>query len=197
VTESGELKLLDCPLQNLVADSEAEPEVRAVNLLREILQGLIGRIVLPGHIINFHRELLSKNRNLETLQWSCGTLRDSSDMPSKWTWDDRAAVLASSFGVELSATYTVSIVASILLCWIAPSLLFTGLMVICFLTYGVMIWIGWYFQGGPVFKLSGVEVRTRKDMKLASKLRSAVRNAIVWLPFCLGNAASNGHSGFA
>jgi serine/threonine protein kinase len=192
VTESGELKLLDCPLRkqnsprNETTDqTSSEPEARAVSLLRDIMEGLIDRIVLPGHIIDYYRDLLAKDRNLKTLQWSSETLRDSSAKPSKWTWDDRTAVLGTSFGVECGATYTTGVIASLALGWLLPGLAYEGLTLFWFLSFCLLIWLGWHFRGGPVFGLAGVEVRTRKDMQPASRWRCALRTAIVWLPVSL------------
>ncbi len=189
VTESGELKLLDCPIQTTnssteMDDTETNPEERAVKLLQKIMQGMVGQIVLPGHVIDFCRELSSRDRDLSTLQWTCETLRESSDMPSKWTWDDRAAVMASTLGIELVAMYTSSVIASILLAWLIPAFLVKGLILVTFLTFGAFIWLAYHFQGGPVYHITDVELRTR-DMKRASRLRCAIRSAIVWLPIAV------------
>lgn len=189
VTESGELKLLDCPIQaeNSTEDLEfatGDPETRAVTLLQKMMEGMIGQIVLPGHIIDFYRELMSRDRDTNTLQWTCETLRQSSDMPSKWTWDDRAAVLASTIGIELSAMYTASVIASILLAWLSPGFLVKGLIVVGLAVMGAYIWLAYRFQGGPVFRLADVELRT-KDMKKASRIRCAIRAAIVWTPIAI------------
>lgn len=191
VTESGEMKLLDFPIRTNEStesseEPEASPEERAVELLRLVFSRLIHQTVLPGHIVDFYRELQEKEDSVETLHWACKTLRDSSDLPSKWSWDDRAAVMASTMGIELVILFSLSTACGILLMCFKDSVLGAGITmgVAAATIYGLAIWSGYHFRGGPVFRLSGIEVRTR-DRKLASKSICAVRSAISWLPFAI------------
>lgn len=189
VTESSELKLLDCPVRTAVSPAEepasqASPEQRALQFLQQVIHDMIGRIVVPAHIIDFIRELAEREQNLATLQWTCEKLRESSDMPSKWKWDDRTAVMASTVGIELSAMYTISIIAGMVLFWLAPKLMMGGLVVVSILSCAVFVWMAHHFQGSVVFRLTGVELRTR-DLKRASRLRCAIRAAIVWFPLAI------------
>lgn len=194
VTESGELKLLDCPIHTTISSEEEpssnpHPETRALQLLQQVMHDMIGRIVVPGHTIDFFHELETREQNLATLQWTCETFRGSSDMPSKWKWDDRTAVMASTIGIELSAMYTMLVISGMALFWLAPKSMTVGLILVGLLSCAAFVWMGHHFQGSLVFRLTGVELRTR-DLRKASRLRCAIRAAIVWCPLafaCYGS----------
>lgn len=198
VNEAGEMKLLDAPIlsnsfvQTNDSDSEdnrsIDGEGKSVTLLQTLLSELVAGSVVPGHIVDFHQKLMVSDKNLETLQWCCEELRDSSDRPSKWSWDDRVAVMASTMGIELFTLSSLSFGIVILMRMFSglSSYALIGVVSACF--YGLAVFLGFHFRGGPVFHLSGIEVR-RTDWKRASKLRCGIRSAIAWAPLAILNYA--------
>jgi uncharacterized RDD family membrane protein YckC len=180
----GNVKLSDIPFgtSNGAAGRDIEPVGHAVNVLQTLLDEIAEHIQLPGQVIDFIAELRRRRREIDTLQWVQQKLDEFEKLPSTWRWDDRLGTLATSLSTESTAYYLVAFSSGVVLSRMVttnPALL-GGILMTLLSTLAFIF--GYWFGGGLVFKLCGVEVRRQRDSVVASKSRCGIRNVIAWLP---------------
>ena len=150
---------------------------------------VVGLVSVPGHVADFYQQLAQKPEEPETLDWVDEQLSSFADQRSSWRWDDRLGVLAISFGTEMTIYYTLSIVLGLLFASLAPdSSPQLRLGILFGVMLGLVLALGDFFRGGPVFQFAGIQVRRYRN-GVAGRLRCAVRNFIAWFPavsgFCM------------
>ncbi len=173
---SGRLKLLDLPLSAAQVDRPVDGAV-------PLLAALVGncREVLPGKGLDFLNELTAKPDSLETLKWAHQQLEEIGDNPGPLSWDERMGLLAMSSSTEYSLLN-----ASMLLVGILCATIFGSRMLLYVIAMGIPAMLGYFFQGGPVFRVA--QVRPRRKGRVASRWRCAWRSFLAWLPGSLGMA---------
>ena len=185
--EEGNIKLVDyCPKQ---PDKKLEPltgtdEERAVDLVIYFINLVIQKERVPGHVWDFFKQCAERKRDKQTLLWIRDELYKSEKLPSQWKWDDRLGSIAASTSTESTAIWLVAFTLALLLHYVfgfgaivVGSSSLVALMATTFL-------LGYRFDGGPVFKLCGVEIRNRNHT-LASKFKCGLRNVVAWFPSSL------------
>ena len=171
--------------QDNVAD---ESETRAIRVVRALLELCSRHQLLPGHAMDFVAQLAERPDTRETLDWTNGELRRMLERPSTLGWDDRLGVVAVSFCTEMTVYSTFTRVSSLLILlafgesWLVPIIIAADAS----LTLPMLI--GYILHGGPVFHLTGIQVR-QTDGRLASRLRCGWRSLIAWLPTTIGHLA--------
>jgi hypothetical protein len=204
----GRIKLLDAPLEatqdnhqalhdeqgitqgvmtTLGNGDSANAAERAVVFFRAVLARLIEGGILPGHVRDFVEQLASQPATAETLAWARAQLELMAHRPAVLRWDHRLATLAVSASTEQTVYVTVAwMPALVLAAWPTQP---GGLTVALAALTGLLApWaVGYWLWGGPVFLLTGVQVRLRNGQP-AGRLRCAWRNLLAWAPAMLGNS---------
>jgi hypothetical protein len=199
----GRLKLLDTPLEppgNGVRDSAARPPaadqqsptIAASRVLRRAAWMLTAAPrgdrsaerparTLPSHAHEFLHGLAERPDEIQTLDWAAFSLRDSLKLSPTLAWSDRLVALGVSMGTEYSL-YQVPM-SLLLLALLKVQLIAEPLQIaaIFALVLALPATVGFISQGGPVFRLLGIDVR-RADGRPAGNGRCALRNLIAWLP---------------
>ena len=90
-------------------------------------------------------------------------LRDLSQRRSTLRWDDRLGVIAASLGTEQSVymLFALSVTTAIVL--LGMQLSITNAALSLSLAGAFPLLVGFWFRGGPVFRVTGVEVRRRNQ----------------------------------
>jgi len=187
IDRGGRLKLLDAPLVPLGATNADTVEVaasapqRAVALLRAATELCTCRLALAPYARQFLVELGERPATSETLNWAVEQLRSAIHRPAELKWDDRLGVLAVSMWLEFCSYVPLVMVSTWFVSgWIGRADLFVAgaLAAILLLVPAAM---GYAFRGGPVFRLTGIEV-VRADGRPAGRWRCAWRSLVAWLP---------------
>ena len=204
IDHSGRARLIDQPIfateikQKLSelgndesVDDDDEPmfespeKVSPIELVQRLLQHFIKHQVAPVHVLEFQKELKSCESDAESLKAVGERLGELANSPSAWNWDDRLGVLAVSTSLEAAIGAN--------LCWMVATICdyylalpTTALVISMIVLFGsIAFTLGWFFQGGPAFRFTGVSLRKNKTLEPASKFRMAFRNLISWLPMIL------------
>jgi hypothetical protein len=214
IDRSGRLKLLDAGLDScqpgavVGADPFAKPAstqreastiekgsavteqdgkvARAVTFFREtVAQGVSGQL-LPGRVLEFIEQLNARPASMETLSWAVERLEELALEPAALTWDYRLAVLAVTASTE-QAVYTTAAWALAAVAVTTPTHLSPGAQAALVVVPSLLLpaIAGFVFCGGPVFRLTGVQVR-RSDGLPAGRWRCAWRGFWAWLPSTMG-----------
>ena len=190
IDETGRIKLLDFPvvrtlIQNTADAAQPSPAIQPQNkLLLEMLSQFLTRHDVPLHVRQLLQELQDLADDDTMLAHAESRLSQFADRPSNWNWDDRLGVLAISAGLEMGVMTTLVYLAGIACLAFNP---YSPLALITSLGIGSLaaFIFGYCFDGGLAFRLSNVAVLRQTDLRAASKLRCALRNAMAWLPLVL------------
>ena len=190
IDETGRIKLLDFPvvrtlIQNTAVAAQPSPAIQPQNkLLLEMLSQFLTRHDVPLHVRQLLKELQDLADDDTMLAHAESRLSQFADRPSNWNWDDRLGVLAISAGFEMGVMTTLVYLAGIACLAFNP---YSPLALITSLGIGSLaaFIFGYCFDGGLAFRLSNVAVLRQTDLRAASKLRCALRNAMAWLPLVL------------
>ncbi len=193
---SGGLRLVDFPLWRqhpfaesaelslTPASSDTSDIERAWRLLKEVAARCRLDLETPGSAVDYLTVLPTKSETVEELQVAAKQLREFSKIPYRLNWDNRLGMIAVSALVEMSLLMAWTFVAS----WYAASLMgynFAPTLALSFVVAAILPAIlGYVCQGGIAFSLSEFEARSLRTRK-ASRIRSAVRCVVAWLPFIL------------
>ena len=136
----------------------------------------------PVELIRVQNELHKRRNEPEKYHWLVNRLNDMMEHPSSWNLVDRMGMLAISVGMEYALVVSSVFLAGFLLAQ-------TNLTTIT--QYGLNLAAGcaaigimaFATHGGLAIRLSGVSVRRSRDKSEASRLRSALRAIIGWLPW--------------
>ncbi|HEV3006483.1 MAG TPA: protein kinase [Pirellulales bacterium] len=190
IDRGGRLKLLDAPLVPLgasrvdAAEAAAGTPEQAVTLLRAVTKYCTHHLALPPYAQRFVADFLQRPATLETLQWAAEELRSAIDRPAELRWDDRLGVLAVSMWLEFSAYVTLAMLVPWLVTgWVGRADLGVAASLASALLL-VPAALGYAFRGGPVFRLTGIEV-VRVDGRPAGRWRCAWRGFVAWAPLLL------------
>jgi uncharacterized RDD family membrane protein YckC len=189
VDQSGRLKLLDLPL---LADEPGEGESglvesgeqRAVELLQTMMECCRREHTLPGGVIDFARVLGERATTQETLDWAERQLQEASQRTSTLGWDDRLGVLAVSICTELTVYSTISFTPAIIVATAFPGVSLLRMSVVAAGSLLLPFLASFVFAGGPVFRLTGIQVRDRQG-RLVSRARCGLRGLVAWGPCVL------------
>ena len=177
--------------EDLGQDQAADkPEARAMLVVRSLLDVCSRRQLLPGHAMDFMAQLAERPDDRETLHWANEELRRMLERPSTLGWDDRLGVLAVSFCTEMPIYSTFTLALSVLVfiltafggSWTSP------IVTVTILCLAVPLLLGYALHGGPVFHLTGIQVRQAGGRR-ASRLRCGCRALAAWLPTIVGHLA--------
>jgi uncharacterized RDD family membrane protein YckC len=193
IEPGGRIKLLDAPLDLEHREPPTHPmpdmadAARAVQLLRQTADLYVRGVQLPVHAQVFGDELQGRPADAATLHWAVERLRDLSQRRSTLRWDDRLGVIAASLGTEQSVylLFALSVTTAIVL--LGMQLSITNAALSLSLAGAFPFLVGFWFRGGPVFRVTGVEVRRRNQP--ATRLRCALRNSAAWGPSMLSFCA--------
>ncbi len=181
------LKLLDLPFEPkkdppaVRAADDASQAKRAVGLFRAAAETCCDQCVVPGHAQDFLEELRPSPANKETLLRAEQHLRDIAHRPTTLRWDDRLGSLAVSFSLEQSIFYFMSLLMALVILLVPGIDVGWQLAVVAAGSLLVPAAMGFWFQGGPVFRFTGIQVRCLNQRR-ASRLRCAWRNFVAWAP---------------
>ncbi len=190
IDDMGRIKLLDFPVvktSTIKTDVLAQPSSPCLSQNRLILRLLTQYV--NQHDVPLHaRELLNELQPLAgdntMLSLAESRLVQFADRPANWNWDDRLGVFAVTFGIESGILSTLIYLLGL----IGLTLGFEALAILILLIglgcLGTFL-IGYCFNGGIAFRVSDVIILRQQDLCVATKLRCAWRNLIVWLPWVL------------
>ncbi len=188
INQLGQVKFLD-PRVPTIAGTSLNPDgptaagsSEPMKIIETLMDAIIRRHVVPEHVLEFREKLPGFRNHPQPLRIVEQELEAMEDLASRWTWIDRMGVAAATYGVEYWPLLSLAVVASLPLAstgWIAPYQL--GLL-LTLVGSGLILALGYSFDGGPVFRFSGVSVRQKRDLKPSSKWRCAIRNWISWSP---------------
>ncbi|MCH2180386.1 MAG: protein kinase [Mariniblastus sp.] len=186
-------KLIDRPLVSIVIDDNEyahntsqqskDDSFRAVSLLQELADLLMRTKVFPISAQQFLIQLCSSLRDEDTLDWAIKELENLGKKMGDIGWDSRIGVLAVTVGFEglLYAMLTLAIFMIVLfwlpisISWSFAAALFASML----LPFALNFWLL-----GPVFRFMDIDICTRQGRR-ASRLLSATRNSLAWLPLIL------------
>ena len=185
VEPNGRIKLLDAPLRASPDESNAdtggdspEPAAAAVRLLREMTGLCSGDAARAVHVQNFIEELQRRPEDASTLTWAAQQLREISHRRCSLRWDDRLGVLAAALGTEQSLYIFYGVMVGSF-CTMIPSIPLpqqAALAVVLAVLLPALL--GFWLRGGPVFRITGTEVRHKNGP--ASRLRCGWRGFVAW-----------------
>lgn len=185
IEPGGRVKLLDAPLQpeSPPSSETAGPgptgkAENAAHLLQQAAEACARNQRLPVHAQTSVAELIARPAAPETLTWAIEQLRGLSHRHATLRWDDRLGVLAASTGVEQPVCTVAALAAAGLAARLLPHSVVQQVALAFAVALVVPVLFGFWFRGGPVFRLTGIEVRCGD--RPASRLRCAWRSALAW-----------------
>jgi len=196
----GQLKLLDFPLgprddtvsasppASLREPDESSPRVAAGRLLVAAANVVFENVELCAEATDFVDAL--RRRTILPGPDLSDTLRRLAERRHRLGWDDRLGVLAVSWGIESIVLF----VPVVLLSWLLISILgvdpLPAALLLAAIALAIPAFAGYAFRGGPVFRLTGIEVRRRSGVP-AGRLRCAWRAGVAWAFAALGYVSIN------
>ncbi len=160
---------------------------RATAFFRDVAFHCVRGQLLPGHVQEFMDALRDRPAAPETLDWAFGQLEAFAARPAAVHWDHRLATLAMSASTEQTVYLMIAGVPTVALAALGATPDVVVTLAASFLTLLAPLGVGYWLRGGPVFLLTGVQVRLRNGQP-ASRLRCAWRSLCAWTPVMLGNA---------
>ncbi len=185
--EEGNIKLVDfCPqhLKKKADQFQGTDQQRAVDVVRYFVNLVVENEWRPGHVVDFAKQCNERERNQETLFWIRDELRESEKLPSQWRWDDRLGSISASMSTESTAIWLLAFSLALLLHYVFDFGSYVVGISAMLTMISTTFYLGYRFQGGPVFKLCGVEIRNRNFTR-ASKFKCGIRNVLAWSPSIL------------
>ncbi len=200
VDSTGHLRLLDFPLHNQ-AIGEHDPAYqqrvkdqndmqRAWLLFSEIALRCRLDLETPGQVSDYLATIHHRTGDLDVLRSAGQRLHDLAKVPFRLGWDGRLGMVAVALGVEMVLITSWCLAFG----WLSTVITGThiGLAMALASVFGLVLpaSLGFLCNGGVAFALSGFETRTMKTRR-ASRIRSALRNIVAWLPLTIPQAIFN------
>ena len=186
VDSEGHIKLSDVRIgdQDVSAIQRDSEAGRCIVLIQELLCLITEKLELPGHVDDFIGEIGERHEDISTLNWIRARLQQFETRASSWGWDDRLGTLATSLGTENSIYYFFAFSLALILHFGfglgSIPIVVSSIVVMLAVAFAA----GFWFHGGPVFHVCGVEIRNM-NRKPVSRMICGLRNVVAWLPLHL------------
>lgn len=182
IDDNNQVKLIQPALRAAATD------VNATELLCAVCRQVSKFDDVPLSFLNFVEELEKKPDSFETLTWAESNIRSFEKNAANWKWDDRLGAIAISAGLEQTVFQSISIALAFLLPFVFSGGFLSYFQTILVALGAIVFAIGYFFKGGFVFRVLGVEIVQIRRNQVAGRLQAALRHIVAWSPFIVAHS---------